>query len=160
MPQRRRTPGSRFERRFVPGALPRLLWSFALAGSWPASSTLGAEPSSLRPQVLEARFRGCESAGWCRFSIAPSDPSSESLYRVRPAGIPPVWGDERRSAAVRDRLNALLADMIHQHKRIVLRDLRELGDGTYAATVLVNGANVAQDPVLAELREPVPGANR
>ena len=56
------------------------------------------------------------------------------------------------SIAVRDRLNALLADMIHQAKHIVLHDLRELGDGTFAAIVTVNGANLASDPILVELR--------
>ena len=55
--------------------------------------------------------------------------------------------------AVRDRLNALLANMIHQAKRIVLHDLRELDDGTFAATVTVNGLAVASDPILVQLRE-------
>jgi len=49
--------------------------------------------------------------------------------------------------------HALLASMIHQSKRIVLRDLRELEDGTFAAAVTVNGANVASDPILLKLRE-------
>ena len=42
--------------------------------------------------------------------------------------------------------------MIHQHKQIVLHDLRALEDGTFAATVTVNGVNVAADPALQELR--------
>ena len=96
---------------------------------------------------MEAQFRGCEAAGWCRFWIESPHRSSESLYRVRPDGIVPTRGDDALSIAVRDRLNALLASMIHQHKRIVLHDLRELDDGTYAATVTVNGANVASDPM-------------
>ncbi len=61
--------------------------------------------------------------------------------------------DAAISIAVRDRLNALLANMIHQSKRIVLHDLRELDDGTFAATVTVNGVNVESDPILLELRE-------
>ena len=69
-------------------------------------------------------------------------------------------GDDAISVAVRDRLNALLASMIHQAKRIVLHDLRELDDGTFAATVTVNGANVASDPILVELREKRTGTTR
>jgi len=61
-------------------------------------------------------------------------------------------GDDIVSIAVRDRLNALLASMIHQNKRIVLHDLRELDDKTFAATVTVNGADVAADPMLLELQ--------
>ncbi len=69
-------------------------------------------------------------------------------------------GDDAGSIAVRDRLNALLASMIHQHKHIVLHDLRELDDGTFAATVTVNGVNVASDPILLELREELTGTTR
>jgi hypothetical protein len=57
------------------------------------------------------------------------------------------------ATAVRDRMNALLAGMIHQHKRIVLYGLREAGTGAYAARVTVNDADLASDPVLQELRE-------
>jgi hypothetical protein len=35
----------------------------------------------------------------------------------------------------------------------VLHDLRELDDGTFAATVTVNGEDVASDPILLELRQ-------
>jgi hypothetical protein len=69
-------------------------------------------------------------------------------------------GDDAVSIAVRDRLNALLASMIHQHKHIVLTDLRGLDDGTFAATVTVNGANVALDPILLELQQRRTGAAR
>jgi hypothetical protein len=69
-------------------------------------------------------------------------------------------GDEATSVAVRDRLNALLASMIHQSKRIVLDDLRELDDGTFAATVTVNGQALASDPILVELREELTGTTR
>ena len=60
-------------------------------------------------------------------------------------------GDDAISIAVRDRLNAMLSSFVHQHKRIVLYDLRELGDGTFAATVTVNESELASDPVLQEL---------
>jgi len=50
--------------------------------------------------------------------------------------------------------------MIHQHKRILLHDLRELEDGTFAGTVTVNGANVASDPILLELRRELTGTIR
>jgi len=88
------------------------------------------------------------------------DPSSESLHRVRPDGVLRMPGDGTISIAVRDRLNALLASMIHQHKQIVLHDLRELDDGTFAATVTVNGWNLASDPILLDLREKLSGTTR
>ncbi len=72
---------------------------------------------------------------------------------MRPDGVARMPGDDGISIAVRDRLNALLASMIHQSKRIVLHDLRELDDGTFAATVTVNGANLASDPILLELHQ-------
>src|SRR6185436_6259327 len=92
---------------------------------------------------VDARFHGCEAAAWCRFAIEAPHPSSPSLYRVRPDGV--VWtpGHDAHSFALRDRLNALLASMIHQHKRIVLHNLRQLDDGTFAATITVNGASLA-----------------
>lgn len=99
-------------------------------------------------ESVEAQFRGCHSAGWCRFKVEPSPPGEESLIRVRPDG---VTGFEGTAAATkRDRLNALLASMIHQHKQIRLESLRTLGDGTFAATVVVNGADVAADPQLSQ----------
>jgi hypothetical protein len=100
---------------------------------------------------VHAQFRGCDSAGWCRFWIEPLDPLAESLHRVRPDGISRMPGDDAISIAVRDRLNALLASMIHQSKRIVLEDLRKLDDGTFAATVTVNGVTLGSDPILLEL---------
>ena len=69
-------------------------------------------------------------------------------------------GDDAISLAVRDRLNAMLANMIHQSKHIVLHDLRKLDDGTFAATVTVNGANLASDPILLELRGKVTSTTR
>jgi hypothetical protein len=102
---------------------------------------------------VEAQFRGCAAAGWCRFWIESLDPLGVSLYRVRPDSVSGMPRDEATAVAVRDRLNALLANMIHQSKRIVLHDLRELDDGTFAATVTVNGQPLASDPMLLELRE-------
>ena len=117
-----------------------------------ACCSLPRKPGRIRHRRttrVEAQFRGCESAGWCRFRIEPLDAFADSLHRVRPDGVPRMPGNDAISIAVRNRLNALLASMIHQHKRIVLHDLRELDDGTFAATVTVNGVDVASDPILA-----------
>jgi hypothetical protein len=85
---------------------------------------------------------------------------AQSLHRVRPDGVSRTPANDAISVAVRDRLNALLASMIHQHKQIILHDLRELDDGTFAAAVTVNGANLASDPILVELRANVTGMPR
>ena len=53
--------------------------------------------------------------------------------------------------AVRNRLNALMSSFVHQHKRIVLYDLRQRGDGTWAARITVNEAALEEDPALREL---------
>jgi len=82
------------------------------------------------------------------------------LHRVRLDGISRTPRDAATRIAVRDRLNALLANMIHQSKHIVLHDLRELEDGTFAATVTVNGADVALDPILLELQKKPTKAGR
>jgi len=108
-------------------------------------------PESKHAAPVEAQFRGCESAGWCKFWIESPDPLAESLHRVRPDGVARTPGDEAISNAVRDRLNALLASMIHQNKRVALHDLRELDDGTFAATVTVNESDLRSDPILQEL---------
>ena len=106
---------------------------------------------SVRAEPVTARFGGCESAGWCRFWLEPYDALQEPVHRVRPGGLPEMRGDDAISIAVRDRLNAMLSSFVHQHKRIVLYDLRELGDGTFAATVTVNESELTSDPVLQEL---------
>jgi len=116
--------------------------------------TIGAvhsAPSAATTESVVVEFRGCETAGWCRFWIESLDPFAQSLHRVYPDGVPRATRDEAVSIAVRDRLNVLLSSMVHQHKRIVLRDLREDGAGVFAATVTVNEANVASDPILLEL---------
>jgi hypothetical protein len=109
---------------------------------------------------VDAEFRGCDSAGWCAFRIEPLHPSEESLLRVRPDGAARMPGDTAISIAVRDRLNALLANMIHQSKHIELHGLHALDDGTFAATVTVNGANLASDPILLELHQKLTDTTR
>jgi len=109
---------------------------------------------------VEAEFRGCESAGWCRFRIDSADPSAAMLYRVRPDGIARIPVENAVSTAMRNRLNALLSNMIHQAKHIVLDDLRRLDDGTFAATVTINGANLATDPMVVHLQEQAAGKTR
>jgi hypothetical protein len=114
----------------------------------------GADQAAASPAGrAQVRYGGCESQGWCRFWIESPHASPQSVYRVRPDGVPYTPGDEVLSRTVRDRLNALLASMIHQHKRIELLDVRALDDGTHAATVIVNGADVSSDPILRELLE-------
>ena len=107
------------------------------------------------PNLLQAQFRGCESAGWCKFWIESLDPMASSLYRVYPDGVAQWPDDVAKSVAVRDRLNALLASMVHQHKRIVLHGFRQVGDDVYSAIVTVNGTNIATDPIVLELGGPV-----
>ena len=93
--------------------------------------------------------------------------SPRSLLPVRPdgvyqtsGGISQTSGDYGTSIAIRDRLNALLSNMIHQAKHIVLLNLRKTDDGTFAATVIVNDADVATDPVLVELNEKLAKTSR
>jgi hypothetical protein len=143
----------------MPETTPNLLAvSAALLGLLYAAAPIHAEAPLPDPEV-DAQFHGCESAGWCRFVIDALD-SSKSPYRVRPDGVPRTPVNDVAATAIRDRLNALLASMIHQHKRIVLHHLRELDDGTLAAAVTVNGANLASDPILVELRANLTGMPR
>ena len=104
-------------------------------------------------QSVEADFRGCDLAGWCRFWIEAPHPLGQTLLHVRPEGILQPTSDREMALARRDRLNALLANMIHQAKRIELHELRELDDGTFAAKVTVHGVDVASDPLLMQLRD-------
>jgi hypothetical protein len=103
-------------------------------------------------QSVEAAFRGCDVSGWCRFRMDSPHPSGQTDLFLRPEGIPQPTSDQAMAIALRDRLNALLSNMIHQAKRIELHALRELDDGTYTASVTVHGVDVASDPVIAELR--------
>jgi hypothetical protein len=113
-------------------------------------------PASLRAEPVPAQFRGCDSAGWCRFRVElrrlePGAAIEDPIHRVRPLGIPEMRGTDAVSIAVRDRLNALMSSFVHQHKRIVLYDLRDFGDGTYAAHITVNESGLPEDPVLRAL---------
>jgi len=141
-------------RRRIESAASLLAVGTSLIGALCAPAAADAESSAPLPPpaaALEAEFGGCETAGWCRFRIESSDGPTQSLRRVRLDGVPYARSDDALAIAVRDRLNALLASMIHQHKRIRLHGLRELGDGTFAAAVTVNEADVASDPTLMEL---------
>ena len=112
-------------------------------------------PAQSQPELggpFDARFRGCVAAGWCTFWIESLDPFADSLYRVYPQGVSLSTDDKHRLIALRDRLNALLSSMVHQHKRIVLYDLREVGDGRYAAVITVNEADIALDPVVRAIQ--------
>jgi hypothetical protein len=125
--------------------------------------TIGAEPPAVPSRSstsVDGQFRGCDSAGGCRFWIEQSDPLAQSIYRVVPDGVVRTSHNDSAAAAVRDRLNALLANMIHQSKRIELHDLRELGDGTLAATITVNGVTIASDPILLDLKRKYAGKSR
>jgi len=148
-------------RRFVDLTLlmRSLLAASSMVGLLSISITIHAQAPDSR-QSVEAQFRGCAAAGWCRFWIEPLPPSMEPLQRVRPDGVVQALDGDVISIAVRDRMNALLSNMIHQAKRIVLHDLRALDDGTFAARVTVNGVDLASDPTLQELREKVSGKRR
>ena len=115
------------------------------------------EPQPMYAEPLKAKYRGCESGGWCRFWIESLDPRAQSLFRVYPDGVPRAFGNAAVSIAVRDRLNVLLVNMVHQYKRIVLHNLREVEDGMFAATIIVNEAKLASDPILLELHSKIRG---
>ena len=119
-----------------------------LPGAPIAMSTEAATPDWTRS--VQAQYRGCQSEGWCWFQTQELH-AQQSLLRVRPARIAPLPGDHPVAHAVRDRLNTLLASMIHQHKRIALHGLRALADGTFEAEITVNEASVGEDPLLLEL---------
>jgi hypothetical protein len=137
------------------GASPKLiLAAAAVLLSFSAATTVRATSPEVRSEQarpVAAEFRGCTSAGWCRFWIPSAKPLERGPLRVYPDGVPRTFSDEVAATTVRDRMNALLASMIHQHKRIVLYDLREAGAGAYAAKVTVNDADLASDPVLLEM---------
>jgi hypothetical protein len=141
--RRRRTDGR------ARGAARAILILSALASPAPWA---WARDEDLANIAFEAQFAGCDAAGWCRFALDASPGSVQALLRVRPVGVADARADPALARKVRDRLNAVLSSMIHQHKRIRLSALRELGDGTYAAIVTVNDADVAADPALQDLR--------
>ena len=127
--------------------LASLNYSPAVHGGQPATSEVS------HPDAVPAEFRGCESARTCRFWIESSTPVNESLYVVRPNGVSTGMDGDATAIAVRNRLNSLMSNMIHQHKRIELQELRKLDDGTYAATVKVNGMDLSADPILNDLMQ-------
>ena len=132
---------------FTSAFLALLNHSPAARGAQPATSKVS------HPDTVRAEFRGCESARTCRFRIESSTPVNESLHVVRPNGVSTGKDTDATAIAVRDRLNFLMSNMIHQHKRIELQELRKLDDGTYAATVKVNGIDLLADLVLNDLME-------
>jgi hypothetical protein len=124
----------------------------AAAGCLALALVAAAQPlTPARAASIEAQFRGCDAAGWCRFWIESPPAAIQPLQRVRPRGVAQPAASAEVASAVRDRLNALLASMIHQHKRIELHDLRAQDDGIATATITVNGADIASDPALREL---------
>jgi hypothetical protein len=118
-----------------------------------SSAVYSAQPTASAAETVPAEFRGCESARACRFRIEWSTSSTELLYVVRPNGVRAGTDGDGTAIAVRDRLNFLMSNMIHQHKRIELQDLRKLDDGTYGATVKINGMDLGADPILNSLME-------
>ena len=140
--------------RFLCKPIPALLTAgAALLGLLSVPVATGEQTASgfEQARVVDAEFRGCESASLCRFWIEAPEPLAPSLVRVWPDGVTRIAGIDPVALALRDRLNALLSNMIHQAKHIVLHDLRRLGNGTFSAVVTVNGADLAADPVVVEL---------
>ena len=121
---------------------------FVVRGAQPVS------PEDSPDDTVAAEFRGCESARTCRFVVDSSTTFTNSLYVVRPNGV--LVGDvpDANSIAIRNRLNSLMSNMIHQNKRIELQDLSKLDDGTYIANVKVNGIDLSADPLLIGLTPP------
>ena len=142
------------------GALARCLVLASVACLIQSSSLAAAERATDEEQVQEAQFRGCETAGWCRFRIVSAEPGDEALLRVRPLGVAYQVEQVSHAMAVRDRLNALLSDMIHQSKHIELGAPRQLADGTSSARVTVHGIDVATDPDLRALGARAEGPRR
>lgn len=132
----------------------RLLLFAAMLGAFSPPMEAGDQspgPAAGRLAPLPAQFRGCDAVGWCRFRIEALDPLGQSLHTVYPDGMPDTSSDPEQAVAVRNRLNALMSSFVHQHKRIVLYDLRERGDGTWTARITVNESALEEDPALREL---------
>ncbi len=107
--------------------------------------------------AAQVAFRGCDDTRSCRFALASSSAIHGELIRVVPDGVGWRDADDATARAVRDRLNALLSSMIHQHKRVQLHGLRSTQGNGYAARITVNGADVADDSVLIGLTRRVVG---
>lgn len=130
-----------------------------LVAAGTSDAPLTALPAQTNPiPPCEAGFRGCFDEGWCKFSIAPRQPLPEGILRVRPVLVAADAPEDARiepfSVAMRDHLNRRLSSMIHQTKRVVLSGLRELGDGTWSATVTVDGIPLSNDSQVRELGVP------
>jgi len=140
---------------FLSESSRRLLCAAALLSILCSAATVRADSTAptLRSGPVAAQFRGCESAGWCRFRIEALDPLAQALHTVYPDGMPDTTGNHELAVAVRNRLNALMSSFVHQHKRIVLYGLRDRGDGTWAANITVNESALSEDPALQALRE-------
>lgn len=124
----------------------------ALIGACLGSSLLLPAAGHAASRGVPAQFRGCDAmAGLCRFWVDPRETADEPLHRVRPRGIPEMRGNDAISIAVRDRLNALMSSFVHQHKRIMLYDLRRLEDGSFEAEITVNESPLGDDPPLQAL---------
>ncbi len=102
-------------------------------------------------------FRGCDDTRTCRFAFISGSAMHGELLRVVPDGVGWREADDATARAMRDRLNALLSSMIHQHKQLKLHGLRSTQGNGYAARITVNGADVAEDPVLLGLTQRVVG---
>jgi hypothetical protein len=126
-------------------ALLAPVWALLAGGTDTPALLSQTEPPA------EARYRGCDAEGWCLFQIESQQPLARQVVRVRPEGVAQAAASDPIALELRNRLNALLASMIHQSKQIVLRDLRPLDDGTFAAAITVNGVELAEDPLLVEL---------
>jgi len=122
-----------------------------ISGGALATATLDARPLPFASSPVETQFRGCDDTRTCRFALDPTAPGGGDIQRVIPEGVRWTDVDEATARAVRDRLNALMSSMIHQHKRVELFGLRLREDGAYVARITVNGADVSQDPILAEI---------
>jgi hypothetical protein len=140
--------------------LAALLAAAALLAWVPTPGRAGSEREPGDPPPATAQYRGCDSAGWCRFHIEAPHPLAGWDVRVHPDGVPLPQAGSPTGIELRDRLNALLASMIHQNKRILLTDLRVLGEGRFAASVVVDGLQLATDPFLMEIGRRVGASSR
>jgi len=130
----------------------RTLAAALLAGAaWNGGDASTHADSGDAREAVIALFRGCDDTRTCRFAFVSDSAGQGELFRVLPEGVRWRDADDETARAVRDRLNALLSSMIHQHKRVELHGLRSTQGNHYAARVTVNGEDVAEDAVLRTL---------
>ncbi len=132
-------------------SLRAILAGLLASASWIGTNTFAHADSGNSRDAVVAVFRGCDDTRTCRFAIASGSAVHGELLRIAPDGIRWDEADDATARAVRDRLNALLSSMIHQHKRVELHGLRGAHGNDYAARVTVNGDDVAADEVLQAL---------